>query len=307
MRTRLRSHVTYANVTATLALFLALSTGGAYAFNEWTGANVVDESLTGADVQGKAQTSSAPAVNGSLTGYDVAGQPAIPALGQPFIDGSLTTWDINDSTLAGRDVQDGSLTSPDILDGTLAARDLANNAVGTSQVANDTLTASDIGANAVGTSEVATGAVRTEELANGQVQAEDLAPGVAPGASGARAWGLVNFNGDLVRSKNITAVTPMGSGRYCIDPGPGIDPITSVMLVGQDYSNDATDPVFDDISHAEWVSGGSDCPATTMQVRTFAGRGNPPSFDPENPASGEKDLGGFDLSDADQGFTFVIP
>ncbi len=48
-----------------VALLLVVAGGTAYAANEWTGANIVDESLTGADVRGSS------AVDGSLTGLDV--------------------------------------------------------------------------------------------------------------------------------------------------------------------------------------------------------------------------------------------
>ena len=36
---------------------LALGGGAAYAANEWTGRNIKDETLTGADIRGKAATS----------------------------------------------------------------------------------------------------------------------------------------------------------------------------------------------------------------------------------------------------------
>jgi hypothetical protein len=42
--------MTYANVASSIALFLALTTGAAYAANEWTGANIQDGSLTYADL-----------------------------------------------------------------------------------------------------------------------------------------------------------------------------------------------------------------------------------------------------------------
>jgi hypothetical protein len=48
-----------------LALFLVLAGGTAYAVNEWTGANIVNESLTGVDVKGSAS------VDGTLSGLDV--------------------------------------------------------------------------------------------------------------------------------------------------------------------------------------------------------------------------------------------
>jgi hypothetical protein len=51
MLKKLRTRITYANVTGTLALFVALATGGAYAANEWNGSNIQDGTLTGADIQ----------------------------------------------------------------------------------------------------------------------------------------------------------------------------------------------------------------------------------------------------------------
>src|SRR5438093_12494069 len=100
MRKKLLTHVRH-NVVAYLALFVALGGTSAYAANEWTGANLVDESLTGADVRGAAGTSTTPAVDGSLTGDDISGQDANNAHGTPFVDGTLTHRDIKDGSLKG--------------------------------------------------------------------------------------------------------------------------------------------------------------------------------------------------------------
>jgi hypothetical protein len=131
MRARRPSHAT---VVAYLALFVALGGTGAYAANEWTGANIVDESLTGSDVRGKPGTSTTPSVNGSLTTHEIAGQPANAANGSPFVQGSLTTWDI----------ADGTLRSADVLDNSVGAADLAPGAVNTSEVADNSLSGADI-------------------------------------------------------------------------------------------------------------------------------------------------------------------
>ena len=61
MLAKLRANANYANVTATLALFVALG-GVSYAAVTVTGKNVKNSSLTGADVR-----------NNSLTGSDVKG------------------------------------------------------------------------------------------------------------------------------------------------------------------------------------------------------------------------------------------
>lgn len=119
MLAKLRRRPSHPTVVAYLALFVALGGTGAYAANEWTGANIVDETLTGADVQGKAGTTT-PAVNGSLTTEDIAGQARNRANGTPFINGTLTQWDIKDGSVTGSDVVESSLAKvpdADNLDG----------------------------------------------------------------------------------------------------------------------------------------------------------------------------------------------
>jgi hypothetical protein len=136
-RARRPSHAT---VVAYLALFVAVSTGGAYAANTVfstdivdgevktpdlasgavNGAKVADNSLSGTDVIGKPGTGTAAAVNGSLTTDDIAGQQANAANGTPFIDGTLTQWDIKNGSVTGRDVVESSLAKvpdADKLDG----------------------------------------------------------------------------------------------------------------------------------------------------------------------------------------------
>jgi hypothetical protein len=79
---RLRARLTYANVVATLALFVALG-GSSYAALTITGKNVRDGSLTGKDVK-----------KNSLTGADVRG---------------LRSRDVSDGSLLAQDFQAGQL------------------------------------------------------------------------------------------------------------------------------------------------------------------------------------------------------
>ena len=109
MLAKLRPRSAY-DVMAALALLVALSTGGAYASHLVVdSSDVVDNSLTGADVRGKPGTSSTAAVNGSLTTDDIAGQQANAANGTPFVDGTLTQWDLKNGSVTGSDVLESSL------------------------------------------------------------------------------------------------------------------------------------------------------------------------------------------------------
>lgn len=80
-------HLSYTNVAATIALFVALG-GTSYAAATLTGADVRNGTVTGADIR-----------NGSVTGRDV-----------------------DNGKLTGSDIRSGSLTSSDL--GTLTAADL---------------------------------------------------------------------------------------------------------------------------------------------------------------------------------------
>lgn len=158
---RLARHVTYANVVATIALFLALGTGGAYAANEWTGKNIKNGSLTGADVR-----------NGSLTGADlkdgkvgtvdlatgavtgdklaagavVAGRIAVAAVGpQQLAADSVTSGHVADGAITSADVANGTLTDADIKDNSVSTFDLADNSVDADEVLDFGLTNQDIG------------------------------------------------------------------------------------------------------------------------------------------------------------------
>ncbi|MCB1016546.1 MAG: hypothetical protein KDB10_15760 [Acidimicrobiales bacterium] len=95
-----RSRITYANVTATLALVVALTTGTAYAAATITGADIVNGSITQADI---ASNSLGGKVikNGAVRSVDI-------------LDGSVTGSDLAAGSVDGNAVVDFGLTNEDI-------------------------------------------------------------------------------------------------------------------------------------------------------------------------------------------------
>lgn len=86
-----RSRLTYANVMSTLAVFLFLAGGTAYATHlVVNGSDVVDGSLTGADI-----------AFGTLNDQDIEGESIHSGLVR---NNSLTGWDIRDETVGADDV-----------------------------------------------------------------------------------------------------------------------------------------------------------------------------------------------------------
>ena len=94
----LSRRLTYANVTSTIALFLALGGVSAYAANTINSTDIVDGQVNSADVKDQ-----------SLTTFDVSA-----FLGADVVDGSLTGADIGDGSLTDKDVGELTLTAVDV-------------------------------------------------------------------------------------------------------------------------------------------------------------------------------------------------
>jgi hypothetical protein len=120
MLAQLRRRLTYANVVATLALFVAVSTGGAYAANTIFSTDIVD---------------------GEVKAPDIANAAVVA---DKLATGSVTSRKAKDNTLTGTDVLDGSIKGADIGGLTITGFDVAFNAIEDVHVKDDSLTDFDI-------------------------------------------------------------------------------------------------------------------------------------------------------------------
>lgn len=130
---RLRASVSYANVTATLALIIALG-GTSYAAIRVSGKNIVNNSVSSVDVR-----------NNSLRGKDVR-------------NSTLTGADVKNSSLTGSDIKGGSITGSDLRRGSIPLdrlRELPTQAAAPPPVlAAGAVTADKIAAGAVGAAQL---------------------------------------------------------------------------------------------------------------------------------------------------------
>src|SRR5215208_4214642 len=115
MRQRLRTHLTYANIMSTLALFLVLTGGIAYAANTVFSSDIVDNQVYSADVR-----------DDSLTG------------------GGLAAGDLQTNSVNGPEIRNNQVSSADVRDDTLSGggltgADIANNKLGGNDVDESTL------------------------------------------------------------------------------------------------------------------------------------------------------------------------
>src|SRR3954447_6904612 len=112
MRQRIRSHLTYANVMASLAVFLVLSGGTAIALdgsNTVFSDDIVDGEVKTADLAGNSVGSN-KINNGAVATADLGADSVSSA---KVADGALTGQDVADDTLTTSDI-DNSLTAADL-------------------------------------------------------------------------------------------------------------------------------------------------------------------------------------------------
>jgi hypothetical protein len=107
-------------------------------------------------------------------------------------------------------------------------------------------------------------------------------------AEGARASGFVSPSGTLSRAEGIASVSHPLTGRYCITPGPSIDPENATLVVGQVFDHVSTPSGA--VRSPQWLAQRIHCPDGTLEVAMFEVSVNP---------SG--------IGQADNSFSFVIP
>ena len=163
----------------------------------------------------------------------------------------------------------------------------------------NTVQSDDLGPGAqVKAPDVAANAVNGANVVNGSISTTDL----APAARGARAYGRVDFDGNLTRSKNVASVSHPQSGVYCITLGGGINPATAVLIAGLDYSNNGTNTSLENTPVVQWDAFGSACPSGKLAVYTFLYNG-----DATDNNTGTGDSTGDDLASHNDSFAFVVP
>ena len=144
-----------------------------------------------------------------------------------------------------------------------AALAIPRNSVGSAQVINHSLRTTDLSRTAV---DALKGSHGPEGPAGSQGPEGPEGPRGAAGAAGtARAYAEVdNTTPSLVtaRTKNITAVTRVDDGVYCLTPATGIDPRAVAPATAQEFELSDTD------GFVMVVGSGSDCPAGQFEVET---------------------------------------
>lgn len=132
----MRPQLTYANVVATLALFLAISTGGAFAASKVIDGRTIRAGSVKTKQLGSSAVTSAKVKNGSLTAADfrkgtlkagpagpAGGAGAVGPVGPAGAPGAAAA--LSASSVGTAELKADAVTGAKIADGTLNARDVA--------------------------------------------------------------------------------------------------------------------------------------------------------------------------------------
>jgi hypothetical protein len=189
---RIRAHLRN-NVIGYVALFVALSTGTAYAThpggtNTISTDDIIDGEVRQPDIQ-----------NGAITTADISNSNGVRS--EDVLDdtdplGGLAAVDLGPASVGSSELAPGAVGSGAVQDGSLVGADLANLAVGAAQLADGAVTNSKLGTFSVSNSKIITSAVTSNKIATSAVTQSDIA---TDGVAGAE---IVNSS---VRSEDINA------------------------------------------------------------------------------------------------------
>jgi hypothetical protein len=217
---RFRPRLTYANVVASVALFLALG-GAAMAAglpqNSVGKAQIKKGAVTAAALAKKAVTSGKIAPKAVVAGK-LGPNAVLPGnLGAGIIDTSkisasaVTAEKIKNNVVTTNKLNNAAVTSPKIATSGVATANLAELAVTTAKLGNASVTAAKLAPGVIG---------NVETLKTGQTERGVFSVGGTKGPAKASAYGSVSFQ--LLLAANPTSVTVVPKGTITANcPGLG--------------------------------------------------------------------------------------
>ena len=144
------------------------------------------------------------------------------------------------------------ITSAQIADGTIQGRDIGLDQVGKADVDNQAFGSREAYNNALGGVDI-----KDNDLTGTDINDSTLGSG-----------GLVAPTGALVVGRNASSRS-VGTGVYCIAVAGVNDPRARPISLTMDLQNDGTSAVLNQQAFAEWDSNGGTCQPAEYEVHTF--------------------------------------
>jgi hypothetical protein len=272
MLAKILSRLTYANVMATIAAFLALGGAAAIATNTVCGKDAIGGCVTSEDI-----------INGEVSQVDIRDRAihsdhladqvvdsnhvaggAISTL--HVLDNSLVSSDIRDGTLGAEDIRDESVGSADILSNSLRHHDIRNETLGTADILNESLRTHDIRDESLTGADVASNSLTSNDI-NESLTGADVADN-----SLTRDDIEEESLGGIAHSRSLN-VNPGTTGYFGSEQSLYLLSYTCPSSPSEDPGIVAIHNRSGEPAHLFWDNGGSDPEYTTMDTSaTFEGQ-----------------------------------
>lgn len=167
---RIRPRLTYANVASSIALFIALGTGGAYAADTIGSADIIDESILSQDIKnGEVKTSDlgGAAVSNGKLGTNAVGTGKV-------LDESLTALDLGPASVGTSEIADAAIANADLAAGAVDSAGVLDSSLTGTDILSSSLTGADVAASSLTGSDIATGSLTTSDIADDSITATDI-------------------------------------------------------------------------------------------------------------------------------------
>ena len=239
MWSKLRPRSFY-DVLALIGCFAAVTTGGAYAAATLTGADIVDDSITSADIKGHPASAGVAGVDGTIGTYDIQ-------------NSSITTYDVKNGNLGSIDLADNSVQGADVKDDTLQGADIDESKLGKVPEASNADNANSLGGhNAFDFAQTLT-ADKTLTAGTGYT-----ALGIEHTSGSLVGW----CNGSADKHKPGIGWTASWTGAYVVHNGEGA-PDATTLPSGQTHAH-----YFPDTTISTWRIQGVDGGAMATVIVT---------------------------------------
>ena len=167
---RIRPRLTHANVASSIALFIALGTGGAYAADTIGSADIIDESILSQDIKnGEVKTSDlgGAAVSNGKLGTNAVGTGKV-------LDESLTALDLGPASVGTSEIADAAIANADLAAGAVDSAGVLDSSLTGTDILSSSLTGADVAASSLTGSDIATGSLTTSDIADDSITATDI-------------------------------------------------------------------------------------------------------------------------------------
>jgi hypothetical protein len=226
-----RPQLSYANVTATLALVVATSTGGAYAAATIGSAQIKDDAVKSRHIASN----------------------------------NVKTPDLKDGAVTEGKLADGSVTTGKLADGSVTEGKLGDGSVTTGKLGDGSVTTGKLGDGSVATGKLGDGSVTEGKLGDGSVSRGKLSGDIVA----AKAIGTVFWDGAVGNGRNMSGanVSRAQEGVYCIT---GLSFAPSLALVSSTLEPNAFHHDVEVYGMGGNFASNPPCPAgTQIQIRVY--------------------------------------